>query len=92
MRVMLVRANGSTPCGTSTALCIADCPCARRDDSRIKCDVDGNIWAGCGRSGTPGVDAAALDGVMVFNPRGLPIVHIRLPERCADLCFGGVDK
>jgi gluconolactonase len=29
---------------------------------------------------------------MVFNPKGLPIGHIRLPERCANLCFGGVDN
>ena len=30
-----------------------------------------------------------LDGVMVFNPQGKPLAHIRLPERCANLCFGG---
>lgn len=30
-----------------------------------------------------------LDGVMVFNPQGKAITHIRLPERCANLCFGG---
>jgi gluconolactonase len=30
-----------------------------------------------------------LDGVMVFNPQGKAIAHIRLPERCANLCFGG---
>jgi len=26
---------------------------------------------------------------MVFNPAGKAIGHIRLPERCANLCFGG---
>jgi len=26
---------------------------------------------------------------MVFNPQGKAIGHIRLPERCANLCFGG---
>ena len=26
---------------------------------------------------------------MVFNPEGHAIGHIRLPERCANLCFGG---
>jgi gluconolactonase len=31
----------------------------------------------------------ALDGVMVFNPDGKPIGRIALPERCANLCFGG---
>lgn len=58
----------------------------------IKCDVDGNIWAGWGSSGLPGVDPAGLDGVMVFNPQGKPIGHIHLPERCANLCFGGADN
>lgn len=58
----------------------------------IKCDVDGNIWAGWGSSGVPGTDPATLDGVMVFNPQGKPIGHIRLPERCANLCFGGIDN
>ena len=55
----------------------------------IKCDVDGNIWAGWGSNGSPGADPEQLDGVMVFNPQGRPIAHIRLPERCANLCFGG---
>ena len=30
-----------------------------------------------------------LDGVMVFNPQGKALAHIRLPERCANLTFGG---
>ena len=30
-----------------------------------------------------------LDGVMVFNPQGKAIGFIKLPERCANLCFGG---
>ncbi|MEO6269609.1 MAG: SMP-30/gluconolactonase/LRE family protein [Lautropia sp.] len=55
----------------------------------IKCDEDGNLWCGWGSNGAPGVDAAELDGVMVFNPQGKPICHIHLPERCANLCFGG---
>ncbi len=58
----------------------------------IKCDVDGNIWAGWGSNGALDADAATLDGVMVFNPKGKPIAHIRLPERCANLCFGGADN
>ena len=32
-----------------------------------------------------------LDGVMVFNPQGTPIGRIALPERCANICFGGED-
>jgi gluconolactonase len=49
----------------------------------FRCDVDGNLWVGAG----PGED---LDGVKIYNPEGKPIGHIRLPERCANLTFGGV--
>jgi gluconolactonase len=55
----------------------------------FRVDRDGNIWAGWGSSGFPEAKAEDLDGVMVFNPQGKPIGHIRLPERCANLCFGG---
>ena len=48
----------------------------------FRCDVDGNLWCGWGMS-------EGLDGVMVFNPGGAPIGRIALPERCANLCFGG---
>ena len=30
-----------------------------------------------------------MDGVKVFNSQGKPIGFIRLPERCANLAFGG---
>ncbi|MGO4329077.1 SMP-30/gluconolactonase/LRE family protein [Cupriavidus sp. 2TAF22] len=49
----------------------------------FRVDVDGNLWCGWGM-GTP-----ELDGVRVFSPQGEPIGHIALPERCANLCFGG---
>ncbi|MDR3539324.1 MAG: SMP-30/gluconolactonase/LRE family protein [Acetobacteraceae bacterium] len=49
----------------------------------FRVDVDGNLWCGWGM-GDP-----ALDGVRVFNPAGVPIGHIALPERCANVCFGG---
>jgi sugar lactone lactonase YvrE len=29
---------------------------------------------------------------MVFNPQGKAIGHIRLPERCANLAFGGAKR
>jgi gluconolactonase len=48
----------------------------------FRCDVDGNLWCGWGMTD-------ALDGVRVFNPEGQAIGHIALPERCANLCFGG---
>jgi gluconolactonase len=52
----------------------------RPDGFRV--DVDGNLWCGWGMS-------AELDGVRVFDASGRPIGHIHLPERCANLCFGG---
>jgi gluconolactonase len=50
----------------------------------FRCDVDGNLWCGWGM-GTP-----ELDGVVVFSLEGKLIGRIRLPERCANVCFGGL--
>lgn len=36
-----------------------------------------------------GMGSDDLDGVMTFAPDGTPIGRIALPERCANLCFGG---
>ena len=55
----------------------------------FRVDTEGNLWCGWGSSGAPGVNPADLDGVMVFNPQGKAIGHIRLPERCPNLTFGG---
>jgi gluconolactonase len=52
----------------------------------FRCDEDGNLWCGWGM-GDP-----ELDGVMVFSPEGEPIGRIALPERCSNLCFGGVKR
>ncbi|HZF22062.1 MAG TPA: SMP-30/gluconolactonase/LRE family protein [Burkholderiales bacterium] len=49
----------------------------------MRCDVDGNLWMGWG------MGDAALDGVNIYNPDGKLIGRIDLPERCANLCFGG---
>ena len=49
----------------------------------FRVDVDGNLWCGWGM-GDP-----ELDGVRIFTASGHPIGHIGLPERCANLCFGG---
>ncbi|NKE45031.1 SMP-30/gluconolactonase/LRE family protein [Roseomonas frigidaquae] len=49
----------------------------------FRVDVDGNLWCGWGM-GTP-----ELDGVRVLDKGGTPIGHIRLPERCANVAFGG---
>jgi gluconolactonase len=58
----------------------------------MRCDEDGNLWCGWGSNGSPTAVSADLDGVMVFNPQGKAIGHIRLPERCANLCFGGAKR
>jgi len=51
----------------------------------FRVDEVGNLW--CGWGGTP-----QLDGVRVFAPSGEAIGHIHLPERCANVCFGGVKR
>lgn len=52
----------------------------------MRCDTDGNLWCGWG------MGAPELDGVRVFAPDGAAIGHIRLPERCANVCFGGRER
>jgi gluconolactonase len=52
----------------------------------FRLDVDGNLWCGWG------MGEAGLDGVHVFNPEGRLIGKIDLPERCANVCFGGVHR
>lgn len=52
-------------------------------------DALGNLWCGWGSDGRAGADPAALDGVRVFSAQGEAIGHIHLPERCANVCFGG---
>ena len=46
----------------------------------MRCDVDGNLWAG------------APPGVQIVAPSGEPIGMIRLPENCANVCFGGTKR
>lgn len=70
--------------GVDGALCdrrvLIDAGEGRPDGLRI--DADGNLWCGWG-------GGAGLDGVRIFEPDGTAIGHIDLPERCANLCFGG---
>ena len=49
----------------------------------IRCDRDGNIWAGAGWVGE------GYDGVHIFAPAGDRIGQIVLPEVCSNVCFGG---
>jgi gluconolactonase len=46
----------------------------------IRCDIDGNVWCG------------APPGVQIVAPSGEPIGMIRLPENCANICFGGTRR
>ncbi len=70
----------------------------------FRVDRDGNLWCGWGSNGALAAEPVEaggrkvyplrgrsedLDGVMVFNPQGKPLAFIRLPERCANLTFGG---
>jgi gluconolactonase len=70
----------------------------------FRVDRDGNLWCGWGSNGaleSEPTDVGGrkvyqlkgksedLDGVRVFNPQGKAIAHVRLPERCANLTFGG---
>jgi gluconolactonase len=70
----------------------------------FRVDRDGNLWCGWGSNGALQAEPSDvggrkvfqlkgrsedLDGVMVFSPAGKPLAHIRLPERCANLTFGG---
>jgi gluconolactonase len=71
----------------------------------FRVDKDGNLWCGWGASATlqstptnigggmmaylPAGQSEQLDGVKIFNKDGKAIGFIRLPERCANLEFGG---
>jgi gluconolactonase len=46
----------------------------------MRCDADGNLWCG------------ARPGVQIVSPGGVPIGMIRLPEVCANVCFGGARR
>jgi len=52
----------------------------------FRLDVDGNLWCGWGMGNEK------QDGVKVFDPTAKPIGFIALPERCANVCFGGVKR
>jgi gluconolactonase len=70
----------------------------------FRVDRDGNLRCGWGSNGALQAEptdvggrkvyqlqgkSEDLDGVMVFNPQGKAIGFIKLPERCANLTFGG---
>ncbi len=52
----------------------------------FRVDVDGNLWCGWGMGNEK------QDGVRIYDPNATPIGFIALPERCANVCFGGVKR
>ena len=49
----------------------------------FRVDTEGNLWCGWGMGGE------GRNGVRVFDQGGTPLGHIDLPERCANVAFGG---
>ena len=62
------------------------CDMGKGGSDGIRCDVDGNVWAAAPGGGE------GYDGVHIFAPDGKLIGQIRLPETCANLCFGGAKR
>lgn len=81
IRVFDVSADGKR---ISNSRVFYQCLAGERPDG-FRVDVDGNLWCGWGMS-------AEFDGVRIINPAGKAIGHIHLPERCANLCFGGLKR
>lgn len=79
IRVFDVTGNGSQLAGGRTLITAEE----EGTPDGLRVDVDGNLWVGWG------MGKEGLDGVSVFNPDGKLIGRIDLPERCANLCFGG---
>ena len=61
-------------------LAIPGSPAGSAGADGIRCDTDGNLWAG------------ARPGVQIIAPDGVAIGMIRLPENCANVCFGGAKR
>jgi gluconolactonase len=71
--------------GTKTANGRLFCAAEPGGSDGFRVDVQGNLW--CGWSG-----GEAEDGVAIYAPDGKMIGRILLPERCANLCFGGIKR
>jgi len=71
--------------GTKTANRREFCSAEPGGSDGMRVDVSGNLW--CGWSG-----GEAEDGVAVYAPDGKMIGRIMLPERCANICFGGTKR
>ena len=72
--------NGSTLRNGRTLVRMVAPGGGRSSADGIRCDAQGNIWAG------------ANPGVQIVSPEGDQIGMIRLPEVCANICFGGAKR
>ena len=83
-RDVLVRCRRTT--ASRTGVLFSDCMVdgVKCGPDGARCDVDGNVWcsSNAGR-------AVGYNGVTVWNPNGMLIGRIRLPEVCANVSFGG---
>src|SRR5262249_13532232 len=70
----------------SRRVCSMELDGAQGGSHGIRCDVDANVWSAAGWAG------AGYAGVHVFAPDGQRIGLIRLPEICANVCFGGAKR
>lgn len=78
----LIRAYDVVDGGNGTANGRIFFDCGKGTADGFRADVDGNLWCGWGMG-------EGEDGVVVLSPQGRMMGRIRLPERCANLCFGG---
>jgi gluconolactonase len=68
--------------GTRTANRRLFCAAEPGGSDGLRVDTDGNLWCAWG-------GGEAEDGVAIYAPDGKMIGRIMLPERCANVCFGG---
>jgi gluconolactonase len=68
--------------GTKTANRREFCSAEPGGSDGLRVDTDGNLWCAWG-------GGEAEDGVAIYAPDGKMIGRIMLPERCANVCFGG---
>jgi gluconolactonase len=61
--------------------CFVQCAAGETPDG-FRVDSEGHLWCGWGMG-------EGRDGVRVFAPDGTALLHIHLPERIANVCFGG---
>ena len=72
--------------GTPREFCSMEMDGKTGNADGLRCDEAGNLWVAAGWVGD------GYDGVHVFAPDGARIGLIKLPEICANICFGGTRR